>query len=394
MNTLIGPDDTFALLTILFFAAAIGIIGERKKWYGKISGVIVTITMTIILVSLNVIPSASDPNVTVPLYESMFKYIVPISIPLLLFNVNIRQIAQKSGRLLIAFLGGSAGICLGVIVAYFIVPLGDEAHKIAAVYAATYIGGSVNFIAVADALSFLDSPLFAATIAVDNVFTNLYLMVLFIIPTSKLFLRLIPYPVSQSHEKEEVISNVAEPTSGYDMRMMEEITSVLLIAVLICAVSYAIGPMIQSAIKTDVKLEILIITILVVIAGNLFPRLFQRLEQTAFQMGFFLIYLFLAVIGSACDVKLILASTPALMVFVAISLLVHFVVLIGVCKVMRISLVEMSVASAANVGGSTVSAPMAIALQAKQLVTAAVVIGVLGNVIGTFLGVGIGLLLQ
>jgi uncharacterized membrane protein len=82
------------------------------------------------------------------------------------------------------------------------------------------------------------------------------------------------------------------------------------------------------------------------------------------------------------------------MVFVAISLLVHFLVLLAACKLLRISLVEMSVASAANVGGSTVSAPMAIALQAKQLVTAAVVIGVLGNVIGTFLGVGIGILLQ
>ena len=394
MDTLIGQESTLSLLAILLFAAAIGIIGERLKWYGKISGVIVTITITIILVSVNVIPSASSPDVSVPLYDAIFAYVVPISIPLLLFNVNIREIAKKSGRLLIAFLAGAIGICLGVIAAHHIVPIDGAAHKVAAVYTATYIGGSVNFIAVADAMSFVDDPLFPATIAVDNVFTNLYLMLLFVIPTSKFVQKFIPYQIEDRVAEGEEDDSAAKASNGYDMRMMEEITTVLLISVAICAISYAIAPVLQKWINTDIKLEILVLTVLIIVVGNIFPKLFARLERTAFQVGFFLIYIFLAVIGAACDVKEILASTPALLLFVAITLAIHFFILLFACRLFRISLVEMSIASAANVGGSTVSAPMAIALQAKQLVTAAVVIGVLGNVIGTFLGVGIGLLLQ
>jgi len=399
MSTLISPGDTFAILSVLLLAAAVGIVGERRGWFGKVSGIIVTIAATAVLVTANVIPSASNPDIEVPLYNLVFTYVVPLAIPLLLFNVNLKRIIRESGRLLEAFLVGTLGITIGVAVATWLVPLGEETYKLAGVYSATYIGGSVNFMAVADALDFLKSPLFPAAIAIDNVFTNFFLMFLFFLPNWKGMKQFFPevnreagIPVSRRQKKEE--QPVGAATDEYDMGMMERITVALSIAAVICAVSVWISPHLAAWMGTDIKLDILIITILIIVVSNLFPKRMAALEPMAFQLGFFLLFVFLAVIGAASDVKEIIAASPLILLFVTIALLIHLIVLLLGCRLLRISLEEVSIASAANVGGSTVSAPMAVSFDLKKAITPAILVGVLGNVIGTFIGVGIGVFLR
>lgn len=397
MSTLISPGDTFAIFSILLLAAALGIVGERRGWFGKVSGIIVTIAATAVLATANVIPSASDPDIEVPLYGLVFTYVVPLAIPLLLFNVNLKRIIRESGRLLEAFLVGTLGITIGAAVAAWLVPLGEETYKLAGVYSATYIGGSVNFMAVADALDFLKSPLFPAAIAIDNVFTNFFIMFLFFLPDWKAVGRFFPMvkretPVPLNKEKKD--KTPAPAAAEYDMGMMERITLALSIAAVICAVSVWISPLLANWMGTDIKLDILIITILIITVSNLFPRRMAALEPIAFQLGFFLLFVFLAVIGAASDVKEIIAASPLILVFVSIALVFHLIVLLIGCRLLGISLEEVSIASAANVGGSTVSAPMAVSFDLKKAITPAILVGVLGNVIGTFIGVGIGVLLR
>ena len=118
-----------------------------------------------------------------------------------------------------------------------------------------------------------------------------------------------------------------------------------------------------------------------------------KLERVAFQLGFFLIFLFLATIGAAADIKEIIASSPVLLVFVIITLAVHLLILLLGGRLFGFTLEEMAIASAANVGGSTVSAPMAATFNLKDLITPAIIIGIVGNIIGTFIGIGIALIL-
>ena len=89
---MIAPDNAFALFTVLVVASAFGMIGERKNWFLGLSGVIITITITALLVTFGWIPSASDTELSVPIYDFVFTYLIPISIPLLLFNVQIKRI--------------------------------------------------------------------------------------------------------------------------------------------------------------------------------------------------------------------------------------------------------------------------------------------------------------
>ena len=113
VQTLISPDNHWALLAILFAATSLAIWLEQKyKWASKISGAIITLVIAIALVNLRVIPDSA------PVFDDIvWGYAVPLAIPLLLLQTNIRKIWKETGRFLLIFLIGAAGTVVGTILA-------------------------------------------------------------------------------------------------------------------------------------------------------------------------------------------------------------------------------------------------------------------------------------
>ncbi len=387
---MIAPDNAFALFTILVAASAFGMIGERKNWFLGLSGVIITITITALLVTFGWIPSASDTKLSVPIYDFIFTYLIPISIPLLLFNVQLKRIVKDSGKLLGIFIIGALGIAIGAIIAAQVVNLGDETYKIAGAFVGTYTGGSVNFMAVSTTFDFVDSPLFPATIAVDVGFTNIYLLLLFILPSIQIIANY--FSDYQEDTKHVVTATINEKKD--DRPFMEQLAICFSIAGLLCTIGMWLGPIVASWFKTDIHLEVLIITILITLLANILPQLLMPLADIAFEIGMFLMYVFLAVIGAASDIHAIINAAPGILIFAIIMLAVHLLISLIGGKLLGISLKEIMIASSANVGGVSIAAPMAATFGLKKLVTPAILIGILGYVIGTFLGIGTGLFLR
>jgi uncharacterized membrane protein len=388
---MIAPDNAFSLFTILVFAAVFGMIGERKGWFLGLSGVIITITITAFLTTFGIIPSASDSELSVPVYDFVFTYLIPISIPLLLFNVQLKRIIKDAGRLLGIFLIGALGIALGAILAAQIIDLGVETYKIAGAFVGTYTGGSVNFMAVSTTFDFVESPLFPATIAVDVGFTNIYLLLLFILPAIPKLLHFFADYKEENLPELEVEPITKDKSNG---SLMEQIAICFSISGLLCSIGMAVGPILATWLATDINLDILIITILITLLANLAPQLLRPLADLAFELGMFLMFIFLAVIGAASDIKVILGAAPGILAFAVIMLLIHLIISLIGGKLLKISLKEIMIASAANVGGISIAAPMAATFGMKKLVTPAILIGILGYVIGTFLGIGTGLFLK
>jgi uncharacterized membrane protein len=176
MNSIIQADQHFLVLTMVVAAAAFGIWSEHKKWFGKVSGILVTMISMSILAMIGFVPVGSGTDVSVPVYDMVFDYFIPISIPLLLFSSNIVKIIKESGKLLIAFIIGAIGVVLGCFIAFSFIDLGEDAGNTAGVIAATLVGGSINFVATGETLNFSTNPYFSATIAVDNFVANLYVL--------------------------------------------------------------------------------------------------------------------------------------------------------------------------------------------------------------------------
>jgi len=128
-------------------------------------------------------------------------------------------------------------------------------------------------------------------------------------------------------------------------------------------------------------------------AANLFPKRLKPLEDTAFSIGLWMMYAFLAVIGAATNLQEVLKVGPNLLLFYLIIMIFHFVFLLLTAKLFKLDVYEVIISSAANIMGPSVAAPMAASLGQKKLVTPGILVGILGYVIGTFVGVSIALIL-
>jgi uncharacterized membrane protein len=389
MNSIISADSHLVLFFIISGAAAFGIYSEHKKWFGKLSGILVTMISMSILSMTGVVPVASNPNIKVDVYDLVFSYFIPISIPLLLFSSNIIKIVRESGKLLVAYILGAIGIVLGSFLAYTLFDLGEHSGYTAGVIVATLIGGSVNFIATAEILNYSSSPLFTATIAVDNFVANLYTLFMFLVPTLAFLARFFVKPKKEnSAVKSGKIEKVSFPIT------MERIAVSVFIAALIAGSGTLIAPYLQNLINTPLNLSILVITVLAILVANVFPKQLKALEDTAFSIGLWMMYIFLAVIGAATNMQDIFGIGLNLLWFYLTIMLFHFVFMLALAKLFKLDVYEVVISSAANIMGPSVAAPMAASMGQKNLVTPGILVGILGYIIGTFIGVSIAMLLS
>ena len=169
--SLIDPGQHWALWAVLLSAAAFGLWAERTRWGSKLSGAVIAIGATFVLSNLRIIPVAA------PAYDVVWGYFVPLAIPLLLFRANIFRILKEAGPTLLAFMAGGVGTVLGTLLAFRLIPLGPEGHKLAGIFCATYIGGSMNYVATSQALDLQSGDLLTAGIAADNLVMTLYFLV-------------------------------------------------------------------------------------------------------------------------------------------------------------------------------------------------------------------------
>jgi uncharacterized membrane protein len=106
-------------------------------------------------------------------------------------------------------------------------------------------------------------------------------------------------------------------------------------------------------------------------------------------VGMFAVYLFLTVIGVFCDVgalsRLGDLGMPLLM-FASITVAVHGAVIFGAAWLFGMDVDSAAVASQANVGGGTSALALAKSLGREDLLVPGILLGSLGNGIGTFLG--------
>ena len=189
-ETLIAADQHWALLAILFGATSLSIWLEQKyRWASKISGAIITLCIAVLLVNLRVIPASA------PVFDDIvWGYAVPLAIPLLLLQTDIRRIHKETGRFLLIFLIGAAGTvagtCLGTVL---LRGASDSMSGVAAMMTGSYIGGGVNFTALADAFK-VDSGIVASTTVADNLNMAVYFLVLLSIAGSAWFRKRYAHP--------------------------------------------------------------------------------------------------------------------------------------------------------------------------------------------------------
>jgi len=375
-NDLISPDQDWILLAVLFSVAAFGFRAEKTRWGRRLSGPVIAILTTLLLSNLSIIPSSAR------IYGVVWSYLVPLAIPLLLFRANLKRIVQEAGPTLIAFVLGGIGTILGTVIAFHLVPLGEEGWKLAGIFCSTYIGGSVNYVAAAEALDLQSGDLLAAGVAADNLVMTLYFLVLFALPSIPLLKRMFP-----TRHEDQAKATEGRATTGHDEEenlTLLNMATALAVCTVVCAVGFGLADL------TGITgTGILFVTALIVAAATLFPKQLESVSG-ADRIGAMLMQVFFATIGASADFMMVIEAGSILFVFAALILCVHLVTILVAGKVFRLDLAEIVIASNANMGGPATSAAMATARRWDGLVIPAVLCGTFGYAVATFIGVGVG----
>ncbi len=339
---------------------------------------LLVILITAILANAGAIPSASNAS---PVYDIVFTIIAPLAIFYLLLEVNLKNLRRAGLPMLLLFLLGSLATMIGVAVGMWAVTgresLGPLYGAIGGMFAGTYIGGSINFNAIALHYEVTkQGNLYAGAIAVDNILTTFWMIATIAIP--KLLNR-----KTESREVDRTADAVppdddAVTVTPYDLTLM----LVFGLGALLAS-NWLTGLISRAGFNVP---SILILTSLALVLAQ-FPVV-NRLKGGRL-LGLFSVYVFMAVIGAYCEFAALAGIGPLglkLLIFVTVLVLTHGIVIFGIGALIYRDWDMIAIASQANIGGGASALALARSLDRKDLYLPAILVGSLGNGIGTYLG--------
>ncbi|MEO6103899.1 MAG: DUF819 family protein [Pseudoxanthomonas sp.] len=370
-KSLIPADNTFALLAVFFAMTVIGAALEKTRIGKRVSGVMLVITIAIALAHFNVIPASA------PTYDVIWTYLVPLSIALFLLRADLVSIVVEGGRTLVAFLFGAVGVVAGAWLGAKLLDLGPFEAEYAAVFSATYVGGSLNFAAVAEAVGFRDPSALAAGVAIDNVVGLGYLLLVGAVASWSVFKSRFAW------RTERLIEGLDDADEAQRTPAVIDLALALGLATLGCALGIQIAGALGQA-----NYSILYITLLMVVIATLGRRWLKSIAGPELAATLFM-YLFFALLGAGADLGAMFGAAPALFAYVLIIFAVHIVFILVGARLCRLNHAEIVIASTACIGGPPISIAFAVLFGWRRLAVPAVATGVLGYVLGNFVGIGL-----
>lgn len=378
------------ILAILFLLIIFSEWLAEKKYFRQAGAVIIVILSGAVLANLGIIPSSHNAP---PLYEGIFIYATPLAIFFLLLEVKLRDLRFAGLPMILMFLVGSLATVFAVLLGYWLWSPAthgiSKAYAVAGMYTGTYIGGSANLNAVALHYEMnKDGTLFAAVNAVDNLVGTPWMLATILLPPflRKLFPRKKNLPPGLKGMSDESLRAMTGSLRA-DMRIPD-------IAILMALGFGSLFIATEISSRYPSIPSILVITTLALIFAQI-PYVQQR--KGAKLLGMVLIMIFLAVVGAYCDLGAVASSGSSaltLVLWVISIILVHGLIVFTVGGLFRQDWDLVSIASNANIGGSTSAPVCAAALGRPDLQLPGLLAGSLGNAIGTYIGLLVAELLK
>ena len=312
---------------------------------------------------------------------------VPAMVFLMCLTCNIKKILAMGPRLILSFLAATLTICIGFVVSYLIFggALNYPAEAFGAV-CASWVGGIQNFLAVANSTA-VDESIMPHIILMININYSLWIMILVMIGgLAPRFNRWTKADTSGIEQISKHLDGAPAEKKPFDYLNVLIVIGISLVAVYLCRLLAQASPnlgFIDASVWEYIYVSI---------AGLILGMTKMSDLPGADMVSEIMLVLVLTLLATEINI-LQVVDAWLYIVAGALVLIVHTVLMIPLAKIFRMDLHTCGVASIANIGGPS-SAPIVAATYGKSYVSIGVLMGTLGCVIGTFVGLAMVQLLR
>jgi uncharacterized membrane protein len=327
--------------------------------------------------------------------DSMQTALVLLAIPLILFSLNVRRWLRFSGSGFLSMLLALFSVMIIVATGYLIFREKVEgADKIGGMLIGLYTGGSVNLASIATALE-VESNAFVMTNTYDMIVGAI--VILFFLTAGPAFFRLFLPPFKRPADQKggDLDFNyanlkMAEEFDDYSGIFKKGILLPLAGAILLSIVILGVG-MVASMLFPGVPQTIsVILTITTLGVAASFIRHIRDIRKT-FQLGMYFIIAFSIVIATRCDLSVIFqAKYLNLLLFVTYAYFGSLLLHLFLSWIFRVNADDYLITTTGFIYSPPFVPMVAAALKNKEVILTGLATGMIGWILGNYIGIAFG----
>lgn len=376
----------------LAFPALVLIVKEKVGIFRRWSPLIVCYAAGLILGNLGILPERA-----MGVLDGISTGAVALSIPLLLFSVDLKRWKDLAGTTLLAF--GLA--CVAVMVVSAVAHLAFRGHMadswgVAGLLVGVYTGGTPNMAAIKTAVG-TDMTTYLAVHTSDMVLSSIYF--LFVLTIARRCFRLIlpafkdPSATEADKAQKNGDSSQAVTETPFSSLFRKGTRGPLGLALLLDlgVVAVGLGLSLLVAPTWQTMVAILSITSLA-LGASLLKRI--RSTQGSYAAGEYILYVFCLAVGAMGDIGKLIGSAPIYFFYVAVVLFGSFALHAILCAIFRVDVDTFLVVSTATINSAPFVGLTCVALDNKRLLVPGITAGIMGYALGNYLGIGLAQILR
>ncbi|RUM61093.1 MAG: DUF819 domain-containing protein [Sulfurimonas sp.] len=364
------------LLTIALIAALFGIAEHYRlsRVFKTLPAVVLIYAAAMLLASLGLWERNDAITHT---YETVKNNLLPAMLFLMLLQLDFKAFAHLGRPLIVAYISATVSIALAFIAVFFLFDFNAQQAGLFSALCGSWMGGTANMLAVASALD-VNETMMGYALIVDSVDYALWVMLLLaLVPWASYFNR-FSGATAATHRLNRLGCACEMGAPKY--------WSLLLLAVGIALLTQLLAATLEGL--STMTWVVLLATVFGVAASLTPIRQYNGSSRLATTM----LYLLVALIGSRASFEG-MGAIP-LYLFAGICILtLHAMMMLIAAKLFKLDLFSIAVASLANIGG-VASAPILAAAYHRSLIGVAVLMAIMGYLIGTVAGLGVAGILQ
>ena len=349
------------------------------------------------MVAAGVLPESDiRANNVASIQDNVQTAILPLAIPLILFSLNVRRWLRFSGKGFLSMILALVSVMVIVATGYIIwrgkIP---ECEKIGGMLIGLYTGGTVNLASIALALK-VEPNAFIMTNTYDMI-VGAFVIMFFITLGPTVFRWLLPAykgnlsQTAESIEFEKVRLEVTEEFDDFTGMFKRSIILPLLGALGIAVIIFGAGFGVSLLLPGVPILVSVILTITTLGVAASFVPWIRNIKKT-FQVGMYLIIAFSLVISSRCDLSLIFqAKYISLLLYITYSYFGSLLLHLFLSWIFRVSADDYLITTTGFVYSPPFVPIVAAALKNKDVILTGLATGILGWILGNYIGVAFGL---